>query len=201
MPGRRHPTALLVFCFLGGALLDFVFNGVFKIIWIVVYGPAYVVAAKLLAYKLGQSRWKEHVKVAVWALLIGAGVGHLIFTGHERGKAYRMDVVSDAPVTLHAPQWSQRLLVSSPKVDKALAALPSRKDVPVTVTFVLNYGCVKHWYVETVAGVDVRGDSDASWTWRTDGRAPADPGLALGPGDEEDRGLPWCKLKFYRGVD
>lgn len=192
---------LAVACALLGALLDFVFNGVFKIVWIVIYGPAYVVAAKGLATQLSQhskTRFKPLTRVAVGGFLGGAIVLHLASTGHRRQAVYPMLLATADPITLRSEQWPQKLFVSSDKLSKTLAGPNAQQQIPVATERVTDYGCTRTFEVVSVAGVDVRSDPDARWTWKTDPRAAA-RATPAGPG-YEDQGLPWCRIKFYRGV-
>lgn len=190
------PVALTIACALLGAALDFVFNGVFKIVWIVIYGPAYVVAANVLSKKLSGTKFKGHSRVAVGALLGGAAVMHLAFTGVRRQVVYSMNVASSNPIVLRSDEWPQSLVVSSDKLAKALAGMTSQRGIPVVIERVVDYGCTRSSRTTTVAGVDILNDPDSRWTWKTDPHAVVVP---LGPGYEDDY-LLWCRIKFYRGV-
>jgi hypothetical protein len=199
MPSKRTSYLVaLAICALLGALLDFVFNGVFKIVWIVIYGPAYVVAAKVLHTQLSRLRPSWPARPAIVSLFAGALACHLLCVGHTRQVAYLMTQVSNAPMTFRAADWPQTLVVTSDKLTQVLGAGAGKDRVPVVLNAVLDYGCYQSLKISTVAGVDVQTDPDASWTWRMENRAPMP--TDIGPGSE-DRSLPWCLLKFYRGMN
>jgi hypothetical protein len=198
MPPKRNASiAFLAACAISGALLDFAFNGVFKIVWFVVYGPAYCAAAKVLDTQLSRLRPSWPVRPAVVALLGGALIGHLVSVGRTRRIEYSLKLVSDSPITLRSGDWPQILVVSSEKLGQRLATLADKSAVPIVLDAVTDYGCYRSVKIATVAGVDVQTDPNASWTWRMENRQPVP--VDVGPGSE-DRVLPWCLIKFYRGT-
>lgn len=197
---RRALTSsapLLFTCAFLGVLLDFIFNGVLKIVWIWIYAPAYLTAATILVARLSKTRHKPVANEAAGLMILGALALHLLFTGAIRQSVYPMDLSLTEPVTFRSDLWPQRLIVLSDQLSKHLTGMPSTKALPVVIERIADYGCTRSSVVVSVAGVDVRVDPDARWTWKTDPLAAAS---FEGPGFE-DRGLPWCRIRFYRGVN
>lgn len=191
-----------------GALLDFVFNGVFKIIWFVVYAPAYVAACKFVETKLTDTHHEAHSRLAVISLLGGALITHLMFTGYHAQTTYTMKVALFNPITLHSNAWPQKLVVSSDRLSKQLAGSASgsvpevKPEIQIVISRIVDYGCTRTFTVESVAGIDVHWDPDARWTWKTDPSttmqsSSSSSSGSTGPGNE-DQQLPWCWFKFYR---
>jgi len=199
MPTKRTASfwGFLLACAISGAVLDFLFNGVLKIVWIIVYGPAYIAACKVLTTQLERLKRPELNRLGVIALMGGALVCHLASVGRRREVTYPMVRISDDPVTLHSSDWPQVLAVSSEPLKQLLANRSKAEEVPVVLQAVMDYGCYRSIKVTTVAGVDVQSDPAASWTWRMENRAPMP--TDIGPGSE-DLQLPWCRIKFYRGT-
>jgi hypothetical protein len=186
---------LSIFCILIGASLDFTFNGVFKIIWIIVYGPAYIAASKILTTQLSKTKWASNSSLAVGSFFAGALAMHLFFTGYSRHVSYHVSLTSMDPVTFHSDQWPQRLIVVSPTLSSKLVGMKSVQDVEVEIIRTVDYGCTRLFRVESIAGVDFLKDPESRWTWKTDPHFPG-PIPRVGPG-YEDEGLPWCRIHFY----
>jgi hypothetical protein len=178
--------------------MDFFVNGVLKIVWFVIYGPIYLAAAMALAgYLLGKNRRSE-LGTGLFALFFGSALIHLALSGHVVRWPYFTHLKSLAPVTLASVDWPQSLLVTSAQVSSALVKLPLESAVPIVIYEITDYGCIRSFQVDTVGGIDVRLDSDASWVWKL---KPQDKNseIAVGPGSE-DRKFPWCWFRFYGGA-
>ena len=193
---RPDKFVILAVVFVLGVALDFLFNGVFKIIWILIYGPAYCVAGKVLAAQLAPTRWANLIPSAVVTLLCGALIGHLVLVGRARTLVYSMKLTGNSPIVLGSSDWPQTLVVSSEKLRQGLSQSSSLSSIPVSVTLVTDYGCIRTSGVDTIGGVDVRMDREATWVWKTDPHA-TNLSVIAGPGTE-DSDLPWCRIKFYR---
>lgn len=189
-------TALILTCLLLGALLDFIFNGVLKIVWFIVYGPVYLACAEILLTKLMTSHPPRLSRLGAGALLCGAFAAHLGMTGLHRQEVYRMSPVSTDPITFRSDDWPQKLYVSSDGLAKKLLGVKTTEPVPVIVSRVVDYGCTRSFTVVSVDDVDVR-DPGSRWSWKSD-PGVATPTHPIGPGYEDD-GLSWCKISFYPG--
>jgi hypothetical protein len=194
MPASRLRQILVIAIgIVFGVALDFLCNGVFKIIWFVIYFPTYFVVAVALVSRLSSTRWAPDTRKLLLGLTLGATCGHLHFTTHHHLLTYTMSIDAQDPITLRSSEWSQRLVVSSDPLAKKLAGHPRGENVPVTVDLVTNYGCIQSYRVNTIDDVDVRDDPTSTWTWKGGSSVPD----ASGPGSE-DRYWPWCKIQFYR---
>jgi hypothetical protein len=181
------PSILIVLgCAIFGAVLDFLVNGVLKIVWAVVYIPVYIAIANGL-----HSRIKRN---GIIAFFCGAAFIHLVFDGRTQTLTYKMDIIEPSPLQLGSSEWSQRLFVESPSVQKKLGADTSKAQVEVSIVRETTYGCTVSSYVKTVAGIDVKTDPASTWVWKKDKN---DPTPTKGPG-AEDAKLGWCRLKFYQ---
>ena len=193
---RPEKFAILAAVFVLGVAIDFLFNGVFKIVWILIYGPAYCVAGKVLASQMAPTRWANLIPSAVVTLLCGTLIGHLALVGRGRTLAYSMKLTGTSPIVLASSDWPQTLVVSSEKLGQALSQGSPASSIPVSMTLVADYGCTRTSTVDTIGGVDVRTDRQATWVWKTDPHA-TNLSVIAGPGTE-DLDLPWCRIKFYR---
>jgi hypothetical protein len=187
---------ILVSVFLG-ALLDFLINGVLKIVWMVIYIPIYLVVCNMMLDHLSAKGLSSLRRYTVVAFSVGALVVHLVLVGRAHTRVYQMLLVSDKPVTLRSRDWPEVLIVSSAKLRELLSRQTGKeqKDVPVKISSITDYGCIRSYAVNSVDEVDVEFDPQASWTLRNDAKTLAE---ITGP-ESEDQWLPWCRIKFYRG--
>jgi hypothetical protein len=199
-PSDKASDRLLVVAgsFLLGCLADFIFNGVFKIIWAAVYGPCYLVLAIFVGGGLDKTRFVEISRKAAVVFLVGSAFAHFLLSERHTILSFPMDVLNveaDQPVRLASKDWPQELVVQSPGLQTALVQGASKTAMPVTVEVTKTYGCVRSFRVSTVGGVDVKNDIKSSWTWRTnvDSHAPE----AAFP-EYVDRKWFWCQIQFYR---
>jgi hypothetical protein len=188
---------LLAISLLLGGALDFVFNGVLKIIWLVIYGPAYAVACHLYIWLVVRTRYAAFWRESAIAFLLGALVMHLTFTGQVARDSYPMTLASSDPLTLVSQTWPQKLIVVSKKLSAQIATA-APPGIVVVIRRINDYGCTRSSVVESVDGVDVENDPEARWTWKRGSGADETARPRVGPGNE-DQGLPWCQIKFYRG--
>ena len=74
-----------------------------------------------------------------------------------------------------------------------------RKDIPVTVEVIKDYGCIVSFKVATVAGVDVMNDPQSSWVWRQpkDQPGPEEPHGGFEGMAEENGQRFWCEIQWF----
>ena len=185
---------ILLTALLGGGFIDFLIYGVCKIIWMVIYVPAYCAISVALFGFCARTQWKKHAWGIITAVLCGALLARLSMVNHHRLITYAMESSSVSPITLHSEEWPQILIVTSDKLQKDLASKTPKSNIPVLVEAITDYGCIKSFRVTSIDGVDVEQDPKASWTWKTLDANNATKGL--GPGSE-DQGYPWCRFTFY----
>jgi hypothetical protein len=118
---------------------------------------------------------------------------HLFFTGHQKIRSYTMTLAPGLPITLISPAWTQRLIVASDPLSAKLVGHAAGESVEVTIDYVTHYGCISSYRVLTIAGVDVAGDPQATWTWKSPNPGPNQ----TGPSTNYDPYF-WCKINFYR---
>lgn len=182
----------LAACALLGVLLDFLVYGVAEVEWPVVYLPLFFAALSIFYSWLLRSRWEKKAKVAVLTMLAGIAGARLTLSHWRRQATYSMTAQTGTTITLRAPGSSRMLLVSSAALQAALAHKPAGETIPVVINVTTDYGCIHEFEVASIDGIDLNQDSAASWTWRTEGAAPA-TGVGL-----EDHALPWCRFRWYR---
>ena len=201
-PIERKITPAIVF-FLFGVLTDFISNGVFKIGAFLIYASVYLVVALTLHAQLARSqKWKNLASLATAAFVAGALGGRFFLAGHSSQSTYMMSLVKDSPITLKPSEGTQVLIVVSEKLQTKLNSMKTEPagvmQVPVLIDIVKDYGCLRVFNVHDVAGVDVKSDPEASWSWKTEsqeekgGRAASQLGLGM-----EYRWRPWCIEKSY----
>lgn len=195
---RVKPIFAIIVSALFGVGVDFLVNGVLKIIWIAIYGAVYVtIAATLYNYALS-TRWRSFgLALTISAVfLLGTALGHIAFQGKTQVRVYSMNLVSTEPILLRSPDFSDGLFVTSEKLHAELAKPGSPRVIPVRILVVQSYGCVQSFKVASVAGVDVITDPQASWVWKvvpgTSVRGKASVGMK-----EENQRLPWCLIQWF----
>jgi hypothetical protein len=178
-----------------GMLVDFLFNGVLKIIWIPVYGTAYLAIAATI-YNYGVSHCLQAAaKYLVLFFFAGTLLGHLIFTGITVVRTYSMEVVSASPLQLHSNDFSDNLFLASDAINQALAQNPG-KPVPVDIEVVENYGCIASFKISRVASVDVAHDPNSFWVWKQAGGSAPTNSASAGM-DVENQRKPWCRIHWF----
>lgn len=216
----RTPFAVF-FCFaLIGIGVDFMFNGILKVVWLAIYGPVYLGIASTLYNSLYKTSFRASAKLGAFAFLGGAAAGHCLWTGHTETRIYPMSRggMSGSTITLRSPRFSRTLVVTSELLRKTLpegleetrassssSGNSSGNGIPVAIQVVQDYGCIRTFKVSTVAGVDVMNDPGSLWVWRSDEATSASspgPGAPLnGPLldgiDEENQRKPWCMIHWY----
>jgi hypothetical protein len=175
-----------------GAAVDFIFGGVLKIIWFLIYTPAYFVIAHTISTWLRTTRWAALASKSLIAIFCAALLNHLLWSGYHRDFTYEMVKGSDSPISFRSGEWPQVLFVSGPKLEAALGPRPLQDKVRVTVSAVMDYGCIRSFKLVSIG--DFILDPDASWAWKTDKNATTPE--QNGPGSEDQK-RPWCKIKFY----
>jgi hypothetical protein len=199
----RGMILLLLGCLLLGVFADFFLNGVvigrllrirFTEQLAFVYVPFFFAVAMILSKRIIHSRFVALHTPAVILFFLGTFVGHLTLVNLKYTRNYSMslDAEYDAgkkAFLLRSPGWSQILFVTSEKAQAELRKNYTDKPVPVEVAVISDYGCDKSAVVSTVAGVDVRDDDGATWTWQVD--RSNNPPEATEPGNE-DQQLFWC---------
>lgn len=197
----RKVAPMLVLCAVLGVGVDFAFNGVFvgflfnqpfteKLCFF--YVPLFLACAMTVGSWLTSSpRWHGHTFHGVAVFLAGVVFGHLGFVGHHGVRVYTMDVDTGyGSILLRSSEWPQILFITSDNVKRELASKFVNREVPVTVDVVSDYGCDRAAVISTVAGVDVRHDDAATWTWQVDHLSGGAPDS--GPG-MEDKHFFWCR--------
>jgi hypothetical protein len=176
-----------------GFFSDFAFNGIGKIIWPVVYVPCYIAFAMTLGSYLNRSRYKKWSNQGVVAFLAGTVVIHWILTGLHIQKTFAMSLVSENPIILRSKEFSEALFVNSETLSRKLADDKIKEGLLVATDSLRDYGCIRAFYITSVAGVDIQSDPEARWTLKNQ------PGeIATGTTGIEESSLPWCWLHFYR---
>jgi hypothetical protein len=184
----------LALCVVSGGVVDFLVNGVLKILWIPIYGPVYIsISLAIYNYILRSRRSSFALKGAI-SFLIGAAIGHLVLTGRKEVRVYPMNLTNDNPISLRSPSFSQSLLITSDKVRNAIG--DRKSDIPVTIQIVKDFGCIQSFKVATVAGVDVMFDTSADWVWR-DEKIVSVPSGGFSGMDEENLKLLWCRIRWF----
>jgi hypothetical protein len=200
----RDSILLLLGCFLLGPLADFFINGIvigllfrmrFTEQLAFVYVPFLFAVAMILSKKIVRSRFAALHPLILALFFFGALLGHLTLVGLQHTRKYSMSLDNEYDAgkkafLLRSPEWSQILFVTSEKAQAELRATYTHKPVPVEVAVVSNYGCDRSVVVSTVAGVDVRDDNGATWTWQVD-RSTQTSAEASSPGNEDQK-LFWC---------
>ena len=201
---QKQILSFLLFA-LAGVLTDFLVCGVFKILWITIYAAVYLgLAATLYNYVL-ESFWHRFVFQVSIGFLVGAGVGHVILTGWTSQRNYSMKIVSDKPITLESPEFSDRLFVSSKKLSQKIEGHAGGATFPISILVVKNYGCIASFKISAVDNIDVMLDPEATWVWKSQaGFASPDAGINSLTVDgtksgmqEENSRLPWCLIQWF----
>jgi hypothetical protein len=198
------PSQILVGLPVLGFCVDFILNGVLKVIWFPIYATVYFGLAVSFYNYFHKSRLRPWATGASCLFLTGTALGHLFWTGRAELRTYSMSIVSQSPFELRAPEFSDTLFVMS---DKLLAKLGDQTalgspPVPVTIEVIKDYGCIRSFKVARVAGVDVMKDPGANWVWRpadrqtTEERAASAHVLKAGI-EEENQRLLWCRIKWF----
>ena len=201
-------TIILSFAVIG-ALVDFLFNGVvmtllfhsiFTETWMFLYLPLFATVIATLSNYVLKTKWRHLNTQAVIAFVCGALVGHLFLIGLHRSRTYSMTVVSDSPaLLLRSPDWPQILFVQTKKIGSEQLQAFNKEKIPVTLDFVLNYGCIREVSLSTIAGIDIKHDPQSAWIWRIDPNATTSE--IKGP-DMEDLKFPWCQhLVEFKGME
>jgi hypothetical protein len=178
--------------FVGGFVTDFLTNGVFKVGAWAIWGTTYIGIACIIGTQLLASKRETWTRYGVLGFLIGSFGGHWVMADWHSTRVYQLvpDPRNDTPVlTFRSQKWPQMLLVTSPKLTAKIDAIEKGHPVDVAILVTSDYGCVREFIVDQVAGVDIRLDNDATWVWKTD-RSSSAPALS-GPG-LEDQAFPWC---------
>lgn len=179
-----------------GLLIDFLFSGVLKIIWLVVYGPVYLgLATAIHNYALG-NRWRSVANFMAAAFLLGAAIGHFAFAEKPEIRVYFMSMVNDSPMEFQSTDFSDSLFVSSEPIKAKLSRNSSVQNIPVAIQVVKNYACIESFKVSSIAGVDVMHDKNAYWVWKPVGGTKAISANYFGKEAENQR-LLWCRLRWF----
>jgi hypothetical protein len=193
----KDRIALAIACFAFGVCMDFVFNGILKIVWVIIYGLSYVTIGTTLNSYLVQTRFAKHTRLAMSALLLGALAGHLMLTGHQDVRRYSMILspspFQNAPLAMKAKELTETLYVSSDKLQEKFTQRSSpraQESIPVTVRVTTHYGCIQLIQVDEIDGVTINSDPAASWTWKIDRNTNVFDSVPLGWGDEN---YFWCR--------
>jgi hypothetical protein len=193
----KDRIALAIAFFVFGIFMDFVFNGLLKIVWLIIYGLCYVTIGTTINSYLVETRFAKHTRLAMFALLLGALVGHLTLTGHQDLRKYSMirspSPFQNAPLAMKAKELTETLYVSSDKLQEKLSQHSSptaQEAIPVTVRVTTQYGCIQLIQVDEIDGVAINSDPAASWTWKIDRNTNVFDSVHLGWGDEN---YFWCR--------
>jgi len=178
-------------CFFAGIVTDFIFGGVFKIVWAFIQLPAYLCLAITIETYFAHSKVKHLSRYVAIAFAGGALLGHFSFSGHQSRYDYSMELVSDNPLVLKTPAIPELLYVMSDKLTHTLAEEHLRSNIQVTAKGVSDYGCMKRFTIESVDHVGIQSDPGATWTLRLsrlgvfqDRNMPS----------MDDKEWPWCKI-------
>jgi hypothetical protein len=162
----------------------------------VIYGSVYLtLAAGLYSYLHERFGDSFGAKAAV-ALLLGCLSGHLLFASHQEMRLYSMSLISDSRIILQSPELSQTLYIVGDNVLKAVGPLELKKNIPITIQVMKDYGCIFSFKVATVAGIDVMNDPGSSWVWRQED-ARAEPVGGFSGLKEENARRPWCMIQWF----
>jgi len=197
----KDRIALAIACFVFGVFMDFVFNGILKIVWFIIYGLSYVTIGTTINSYLVETRFAKHTRLAMATLLLGALAGHLTLTGHQDVRKYSMTLspspFQNAPLAMKAKELTETLYVSSDKLQEKLqeklaqhSSPTAQEPIPVTVRVTTHYGCIQLIQVDEIDGVAINSDPAASWTWKIDRNTNVLDSVHLGWGDEN---YFWCR--------
>jgi hypothetical protein len=187
--------ALAVSCFILGIFVDFLFNAIFKIIWVAIYGLCYVAIGTTINAYLARTRVAKHTTLSMLTFLIGAAAGHLTMTGHPSIRHYSAKMVpspyENARIALKTPELAETLYVTSDHLEQKLPPTPiSQEPIPLTARVTIQYGCVQNIFIDEIDGVEINSDPAASWTWKIDRSTFSTEPLNMGWGDEK---YFWCR--------
>jgi hypothetical protein len=173
-------------------VVDFTCNGVFKIIWFLVYAPAYVVCAVCIHTYLTHKDRLHYARAVIASFFGGILIGHFFFMGRHTSETISMKTVSVSPLVFRAEPWTEELYVSSAKIQQK--NLKPDDSVSVELIYTIDFGCIRFFKIVSVGGINILTDPDSTWTWKT----PHGLGAVKtsGPKDE-DQSLPWCRFRFY----
>jgi hypothetical protein len=193
---NKKLVSILVASFLAGVAIDFIFNGVLKIVWVAIYSATYLTAAAIHYSYFNERLGNLFAAKAATVFLLGCFASHLWFTGQHETRTYLMKLKNDPRIILQSPELSQSLFIASDRVSTVTSKLDANDSVPVTVDVVKYYGCIFSFKVVTVAGVDVMNDPESSWVWKQLESRPAPSGGFSGLNEENARRL-WCTIKWF----
>jgi len=195
-PSRNYRVLMLGLFILSGALTDFLFVGILKIIWIWIYGAAYLALAMTLESKLrSRELWKNHTRWPVTAFLLGCLISHLFFVNHTREEVFPMQVESREPLVLKTGEFPELLYVTSQKLQKNLTESPNKKETMMVAESVNDYYCMKSFSIKSIEGVEIKNDKSSTWTLRFN-KVGIFTNKILPSMD--DSSWPWCKISFYK---
>jgi hypothetical protein len=196
----RQQNMVLAAVMSAGLATDFLFNGVFirlltgdsfKETWIYLYAPLEIAVAAGIYNYLLSSKWTEIAKYSFFVCLIGSMVGHLLLLDFHSTRVYPMTLAQTTPQPLlKSSEWPQILFVSGTHLNEVLSHHSANDQIPVTISYETDYGCIRTAWVSNVAGVDLNSDTNINWVWRLN--RFANTSELQGPG-MEDRLLPWCR--------
>ena len=181
-----------------GLGVDFLVIGVFKILWMSIYGAIYVgIAATLHNYAQRSSRWRSVSWLILGFFFGGIVLAHLAFKGKVETRNYTMNRVSNSPILLESTDFQDSLLVQSDALQKEIAAHSnSQKTAPVVMEAVKNYGCIETFQVVSIDGIDVATDPQAHWVWKPSTRPISVDAVYSGKQAENER-LAWCRVQWF----
>jgi len=183
--------------FLLGAFTDFLFGGVFRIVWFALYVTFYITCASTLYTYVDRSRAQTHARNAALLFLGAALLTHVIFLGWKETRDYPMSLLKYPPVTLQSPRIAQSLVIESAGVERLLPEKNLTQNIDVKVEVIKDYGCIRSFRVKSVAGIDVMTDRDATWTLRDDIPPATDKSTHYDGLNEENARIPWCNFRWY----
>src|ERR1039458_6978478 len=116
----RHKFLFWVGFFALGVAFDFIFVGVLKIIWILIYGITYLTIATTIDSQMRHKYHKRLSRVSALCFLLGAFLGHFSFTGWHREDVYLMKLESSDPIVLKATEFPEFLYLTSTGLKKEI---------------------------------------------------------------------------------
>jgi len=193
---QRRQYLFLSLLFLSGMLADFILVGVFKVVWIVIYGTTYFALAMTIETFVARSKLHILSRKSVIIFLTGTLLGHLAFVDYHRRDQYVLSVLSMSPMVFQSEAFPEFLYVTSPALTEKLTKSPGNKAaLKMETETVTDYGCRKTFAIMSIEGVEISSDKQTTWALRHN-KLGVFSNLELPT--VEEKFLPWCKLKFYR---
>jgi len=192
---KNEKLILLALLLAAGFLTDFILVGIFKVIWMLIYGTAYLALAMTIDTAVYRSKYKAISKASVLAFLSGAILGHLIFVNHRRTDHYSMNLLSENPLVLKSSEFPEYLYVESPSLTETLHRQNLTQNIVMETESLTDYDCMKTFTIRRINDFNIPDDTKSTWTLRYNKVGVFSTAILPSMNDNT---WPWCKISFYR---